>query len=236
MSTEKTVGQLVAEDYRNAAVFKKYGMDFCCGGGQTIAQACETNGVNQAELEAALTEALEEPKQPDTDFNDMPLNELIDHIVQVHHTYVKEKTPILLEMVNKVKSVHGETKENVSDIAAHFNALAMELRSHMQKEEMILFPSIKNMLEPTNDGITNFAGCGIEAPINMMIYEHDSAGNELETLRALTHDYTPPKDACATHTVSYLQLKEFEEDLMQHIHLENNILFPKALALAKQGE
>lgn len=232
---EKTVGKMVAEDYRKAEVFKRHGIDFCCGGNIPLAQACEEKRADHATVQAELDEIDNRQTPPQEDFESWELGMLIDHIVGVHHVYVKKSNPTIQEFVNRVKMVHGDYKPNVSEISDRFDALAQELDAHMHKEEMILFPYIKQMVEAKKNGTPISAPFGtVQNPINMMLAEHDSAGNELEILQKLTEDFTPPKGACATHKVSYGQLKEYADDLMRHIHLENNILFPKAVELEKE--
>lgn len=225
---------MVAEDYRKAEVFKRHGIDFCCGGNVSLSQACQEKNADFNAIQNELDEIDNRQARPEEDFESWELDMLIDHIVGVHHVYVKKANPTIREFVNRVKLVHGEHKPNVSEISDRFDALAHELEMHMHKEETILFPYIKKMIYAKKNGIrvpTPFGS--VQNPINMMLAEHDSAGNELEVLQQLTEDYTPPKGACATHQVSYGQLKEFANDLMKHIHLENNILFPKALELEK---
>jgi len=232
---EKTVGKMVAEDYRKAEVFKRYGIDFCCGGGISLTQACNEKNVNFDAVQAELEEIDNRQAPPEEDFESWELDRLVDHIVDVHHAYVKRSNPTIREFVNRVKLVHGANKPNVSEISDRFDELANELDMHMHKEEMILFPFIKQMVQAKRDGNGVSAPFGtVQNPINMMLAEHDSAGNELEIIQKLTEDYTPPKGACGTHKVSYGQLKEYADDLMRHIHLENNILFPKALELEKE--
>ncbi|MDX2359353.1 MAG: iron-sulfur cluster repair di-iron protein [Crocinitomicaceae bacterium] len=232
---DKTVGKMVAEDYRKAEVFKRHGIDFCCGGNIPLAQACEEKNANIAAVQTELDEIDNRQAPPEEDYESWELDMLVDHIVGVHHVYVKKSNPTIKEFVNRVKMVHGMHKPNVTEISDRFDDLAQELDMHMHKEEAILFPYIKQMVAAKKAGTTLAAPFGtVENPINMMLMEHDSAGNELEIIQKLTEDYTPPKGACATHKVSYGQLKEYADDLMRHIHLENNILFPKALELEKE--
>lgn len=234
LTKEKTIGKMVAEDYRKAEVFKRHGIDFCCGGAIPLSQACEEKNVDPLVIQAELDEIDNRHAQPEEDYESWELDMLIDHIVGVHHVYIKKANPTIREFVNRVKLVHGDLKPNVSEISDRFDALAEELDTHMRKEEMILFPYIKQMVLAKREGTKISAPFGtVQNPIQMMLMEHDSAGKELEILNKLTEDYTPPKGACATHTVSYGQLKEYANDLMRHIHLENNILFPKAIELEK---
>lgn len=232
---KRTVGKMVAEDYRKAEVFKRHGIDFCCGGNISLEQACINKNASLIEVQEELNEIDNRQSAPEEDFESWELDMLIDHIVGVHHVYIKKANPTIREFVNRVKLVHGDYKPNVSEISDRFDELSEELDLHMQKEEGILFPYIKQMVNAKKNGTSISAPFGtVQNPINMMLAEHNSAGNELEIIQKLTEDFVPPKGACATHKVSYGQLKEYADDLMRHIHLENNILFPKALALEKE--
>lgn len=232
---DKTVGKMVAEDYRKAVVFKRHGIDFCCGGNIPLSQACKEKNADIDAVQLELDEIDNRQTPPEEDFDAWELDILVDHIVGVHHVYVKKSNPSIREFVNRVKMVHGMNKPNVSEISDRFDALAQELDAHMQKEEAILFPYIKELVAAKKTGTSISAPFGtVQNPINMMLTEHDSAGNELEAIQKLTEDYSPPKGACATHKVSYGQLKEYADDLMRHIHLENNVLFPKAIELEKE--
>ena len=228
----KTVGKLVAEDYRKAKVFKKFGIDFCCGGAVSIEKACSVYGADMDKVVSEL-EALDlNDLNPDVDYNNWPLERLLNHIIDEHHSYVREAIPVVSQFVNRVKTVHGENKPNVAEIADIFNVVAEELLSHLEKEEQILFPYFRHLLEVENGTELNQPHFGTaKNPINVMMTEHDDAGDAMMKIEELTKNYTPPKGACATHQVSYSYLKEFFEDLIQHVHLENNILFPKMIAL-----
>ena len=229
-----TVGRMVAENYKKAAIFKQYGIDFCCGGGISLEEACKLKNVDINEIQNILKEIDEEKIPVDENYESWELDELVDYIVDVHHSYVKKANSTVKEFVNRVKLVHGMNKPNVSEISDRFDALASELEHHMHKEEMILFPYIKELVKAKRENKTVGAPFGsIQNPIAMMLHEHDDAGNELEMIQKLTEDYTPPKGACSTHQVSYKQLEEYANDLMRHIHLENNILFPRILESEK---
>ena len=227
------VADLVTENYKTAEVFKKYGIDFCCGGQISIGEACAKAGVDISRLEDDLAAVNQKNKNGDKDFNEMPLDELIDHIVDTHHTYVAENIPLLLEFTQKIAEVHGETNPELGRISELFYGLAGELQQHMMKKEQILFPYIKCMVNP--EEYPSDGGCGhfgsVQNPINMMEHEHDSAGNALRELRKLSDNYALPSHACNTYRVTFEKLQEFEDDLHRHIHLENNILFPKAIAM-----
>ncbi|MCB9223138.1 MAG: iron-sulfur cluster repair di-iron protein [Crocinitomicaceae bacterium] len=235
LEENKTVGKMVAEDYRKAEVFKRHGIDFCCGGNISLEQACSEKNADLEMVRLELEEIDNRQDPPEHDFESWELDELVDHIVGVHHVYVKRATPFIKESVNRVKMVHGMHKPNVSEISDRFDALADELKIHMYKEENVLFPFIKQMVAAKRSGEPLSVPFGtVQNPISMMLHEHDSAGGELAVIQELTEDYTPPKGACGTHRVSYGQLNEFADDLMRHIHLENNILFPKTIALEKE--
>lgn len=227
------VADLVTENYKTAEVFKKHGIDFCCGGRISINEACENAGVDIAQLEQELAAINLKNKNGSLDFNEMPLDELIDHIIEVHHGYVAENIPLLLEFTQKIAEVHGETNPELKNIFELFYGVAGELQQHMMKEERILFPYLKCMVNP--EKYQNAAGCGhfasVQHPINMMEHEHESAGEALRQIRALSDNFTLPAHACNTYRVTFEKLQEFEDDLHRHIHLENNILFPKAIAM-----
>ncbi|WP_420399276.1 iron-sulfur cluster repair di-iron protein [Flagellimonas sp.] len=229
---DKTVAEFVTENIKTAHVFKKFGIDFCCGGGITIAKACAKFEVDQERLE---NELLEVNKTVDRNHNydQWNLSFLIDHIVNVHHTYVNESLPIISEYANKVAKVHGHHYPEVVEINRLFHEVANELLSHLQKEEQVLFPYIKKMTEAENSGISAPFG-SVNNPIGMMEHEHESAGNIFKEIASLTQNYTAPPEACNTFRALYSKLEEFEQDLHLHIHLENNILHPKTIALEEK--
>jgi regulator of cell morphogenesis and NO signaling len=228
MVKEKTIGQMVADDIRTASVFKKHGLDFCCGGGVTIQSACAENGVDIAELLKDIDAVLAQPEAIE-DYQSMELGDLIDHIYDKHHKYIYDHGQVTAEFINKVAHVHGERHPETIEIAKLYNSLLAELHQHMMKEEQILFPAIKRML--TDQGTF---GSFINGPISVMKMEHDNAGDILKRMNGLSSGYAPPDDACNTYRAAYANLKELEENIHVHIHLENNILFPKAISLEEQ--
>lgn len=232
------IRDLVANDFRTAAVFQKYGLDFCCGGGRPIAEAAIAKGVDPAALIVDLEAVTLSPMNGTPKFNSWEPDMLIDYIVANHHAYVKETLPTTLMHVQKVARVHGENHPEVIAIAAAFTRVAQELSQHMQKEEMMLFPFIKSLVAARrNGGAAPRPPFGSVAnPIRMMELEHQSAGDEMEEIRTLSSGYAPPEDACTTYRVAYQELHAFELDLHQHVHLENNILFPKAVLLEEELE
>ncbi len=232
----ETVGELVAKDYRKAQVFKKFGIDFCCGGKKSVKQVCAEKGISQDELEAELIAMDEAEQNRQAEYDKWEPGFLADYIVNMHHKYVREAIPALYEYTTKIARVHGERHPELLDVVKHFTNVANELESHMPKEERVLFPYIKQLDEAkkSNVRLDKPSFGSIQSPINMMEMEHEHAGNELEKIREITNNYTLPADACATYTVAFKKLQEFEDDLFRHIHLENNILFPKALELEKE--
>ncbi|KAA0208054.1 MAG: iron-sulfur cluster repair di-iron protein [Ignavibacteriaceae bacterium] len=233
-----TVGELAASDIRKAEVFRKFGLDFCCGGNKTLAEACQEQGISAMEVESAMSE-LENTEAPASqDFNNWELDFLADYIVNTHHRYVNDTLPILNEISAKVASVHGVAHPEVVEIANLFKGVENELLSHMPKEEQILFPYIKEMVTAKRDNQAPppAAFGSIENPIRMMEAEHTSTGDNMKKIRELSGNFVPPEDACASYTYLYNKLEEFEKDLHQHIHLENNILFPKSIKLEKESQ
>jgi regulator of cell morphogenesis and NO signaling len=231
----ESIGKLVAKDYRKASVFKKYGLDFCCGGGKTVAEACVENGLNVDEVEAELKLVEQQDNSHQEDFNSWDLGFLADYIVNKHHKYVQQATQEIYQYTQKVAHVHGHHYTQTIDIAEKFVQLAQELDAHMKKEEQILFPYIKQLEAASKEGKPlERPGFGtVENPVRMMEHEHDIAGNLMREIEVLTEGFDPPKGACMTFRVSYLKLQEFQDDLHRHIHLENNILFPRAIELEK---
>lgn len=214
---EATIGAMVARDYRTAAVFGRFGLDFCCGGGRTIADACSRKHLDPAVVQAALDALDASPADNSTDRTGWTVEQLIEHIVEVHHQYVREHLPALAQHLGKVARVHGERNPETVALAEQFGTLAAELMEHMEEEERTLFPDLLH-LAPTN-----------RAMIEEMTAEHEKAGGGMEAIRSLTDGYRAPEHACATWRVAYQELEAFERDLHLHIHLENTLLFPKAL-------
>lgn len=231
------VGEMVAEDYRTADVFKKYGIDFCCGGGKTIARVCDEKNIPMPELIDALSRVGQSSIKGEEDFNNWPLDKLAAYIEFTHHSYVNENLLIISQYAQKVEKAHGQHNPEVIEIVNIWRELSGELSVHMKKEELMLFPFIKKMQRALNEntGLTGSAPFGtVQNPVSVMAHEHDNAGALLKRIALLSNSYTPPEHACNTYRVLYAKLQEFEGDLHKHVHLENNILFPKAIALEKQ--
>ncbi|QYK01149.1 iron-sulfur cluster repair di-iron protein [Shewanella sp. FJAT-53749] len=221
------VGEIVANDFRSAHLFSQFGIDFCCGGGISLERAIKRFDVDEAQLiEALMALGIEGEKQQGLD--QLPLSELLDYIEATHHSFVREKAPLLIEYSQKMVRAHGEHYDEIKPFAGWIRALIEDLMPHLMKEEQILFPAIRAM---ANGEQVNGCFGHIGNPINAMEHEHDQASEIIERLRTLTNDFTPPAHACTTWRICYATLEEFATDLQQHIHVENNILFPKALAI-----
>ena len=225
------VGRIVADDYRTAGVFSAYGIDFCCKGGISVQEACALRGLSTDTVVAALAEALQQPALPD--YRQLTPAALADHIVAVHHKYVEDRIPLLQGYLEKLCRVHGGRHPELFDIRFAFEQSAAALRLHMKKEENILFPYIRRLQEAQQQGepLPGSAFGSVEHPIHMMEEEHAEEGERFRQIEALSGHYTAPADGCQTYRVAYAMLKEFQDDLHAHIHLENNLLFPAAQAL-----
>lgn len=231
-----TIGEMVVKDYRKAQVFKKLGIDFCCGGKKTVEEVCRTKGLDVERVKAELNAVSGEAEQNGNNFDNWNLDFLADYIVNTHHDYVRTNVPFITELASKVASVHGKQHPELVKVADIFNRLGKDLRLHLVKEETIVFPFIKGLLlnEKTGKNSPAKAFDSIQTPTQMMELEHEQAGDDLAEIRNLTRDYTLPEDACTSYTVLFKKLQQFENDLFNHVHLENNILFPKAIALEKK--
>ncbi|MGV9004949.1 iron-sulfur cluster repair di-iron protein [Flavobacterium sp.] len=233
---DQIIGELVANDYRTASVFKKYGIDFCCQGNRTINDACEAKKIDEKLVVDDLNSVLNSKADSGIDFQSWPLDLLADYIEKKHHRYVEEKSLEIKPYLDKICRVHGERHPELFEIKEHFNATAGELAMHMKKEELILFPFIKKMVKAKQENTKldkpNFGT--VENPIQMMMDEHTTEGDRFRKIEVLSNNYKAPEDACNTYRVTFALLNEFEQDLHMHIHLENNILFPRAIELEKQ--
>lgn len=221
-----TVGEIVTADFRAAEVFKRAGIDFCCGGKKSLEQACTEKSLDPNLLVAELTK-LDSMEERTFNFNEWTLDFLSDYIVNTHHKYVIRSLPNLVFYTGKIATVHGSNHPELIEIAEIIEKVNEELRQHLRNEEDVLFPAIKEVLR--NDSPE--ARLTIQSEINRMLGEHDFAGGSLDYINSLTNDYELPADACNTYQVAFNLLKQFEDDLHIHVHLENNILFPKALKL-----
>jgi regulator of cell morphogenesis and NO signaling len=229
-TTDRTVGQIAAESPAAVRVFEKYGIDFCCGGKVPVAEACSRKGLDLAFLLAEIDQAIQGPAEDPTDWLTAPLPALIDHILDTHHAYMKAQLPRVAALLAKVLQAHSDHHgEMLRAVAAVYGPMKAELDGHLAKEEMVLFPLVRALDGGAKTG--SFPCGSVQNPIRVMCMEHDSAGGALLELRRLTSDYTAPEDACNTFKALYFELADMERDLHRHIHLENNILFPRAIAL-----
>jgi regulator of cell morphogenesis and NO signaling len=228
-----TVGSFVANDYRAASVFQKYGIDFCCRGGISIEEVSQNNKINPDVLLSELNEAVNQPSNDGIDFKTWPLDLLADYIEKTHHRYIVKTVPALNQYLDKLCEVHGENHPELFLITEEFATAANNLAAHMVKEENLLFPTIRQMVAAKHSGepMVKPAFGTVENPIAVMMQEHDAEGERFRTISELINKYTTPADGCRTYQVAFETLKEFESDLHKHIHLENKILFPKAVLL-----
>ncbi|WP_411275460.1 iron-sulfur cluster repair di-iron protein [Daejeonella sp.] len=232
---QETIGEIVVKDYRKAQVFKKLGIDFCCGGKKTVEEVCKTKGLNPDQVKAELESVNMMASQNGNNFDNWQIDFLADYIVNTHHEYVKTNVPFITELANKVALVHGTQHPELIEVAETFNQLGRDLSLHVLKEENIVFPFIKGLMGKTDDApVSSEIFDSIRTPTQMMEVEHEQAGEDMASIRALTKDYKLPLDACTSYTILFKKLQEFENDLFNHVHLENNILFPKAIALEKE--
>ncbi|TCJ19628.1 iron-sulfur cluster repair di-iron protein [Flaviaesturariibacter flavus] len=223
IETGLTLSQIVSNDFRAARVFERHGLDFCCKGKRPLADACSEKGIDPGTLIAELENATAAPDAA-PNFDSFGLSELAGYIQRVHHTYVKVNGPQVAHYLARVASKHGDRLPYIIEVYHLFAELLEGLTEHMQKEEQVLFPRIR-LVEAGS-----LAGSAISGPVAVMESEHDRAGTLTAKIRQLTKDYTAPEGACTTHRMAIAALGDFAQDLHRHVHLENNLLFPKAAA------
>jgi regulator of cell morphogenesis and NO signaling len=234
VTVTKTVRDYAIETPQTIPVFEKLGIDFCCGGNRPLEEACAGANLDVIAVQKALEKALVEPVRPsDRELRAGSLSELISHIITTHHVYLRTHIPEIEKLIGKVHEKHGANHPELAQIHAVFHGLGQELMMHMMKEENILFPYIERMDEAVEQGgpIVPPPFGSVANPVRMMEHEHDEAGIALKSLRETSKGYTPPPDACVSFQALYTALENFEKDLHQHIHLENNLLFPRAVEM-----
>jgi regulator of cell morphogenesis and NO signaling len=235
IDTQRTVADIALKKPQAAAIFEKLGIDYCCNGRQPLAAACEQAGVELDRVRNLLEQALStnQSSAEVENWSEQSLASLIHHIVRKHHAFCREECLRLEPLLAKVVSKHGENHPELERVQAHFTSLRNELSMHLMKEEQMLFPYIVALEESEKQKSTSpRAPFGtIQNPVRMMMQEHDKAGHLIRGIRGLTENFTPPEDACNSFKALYQGLEAFETDLHQHIHLENNLLFPRAVAL-----
>jgi regulator of cell morphogenesis and NO signaling len=234
-TSQTTLRSIALAQPATIRVFERFHLDYCCGGNRPLAEACAQKGISADDVLAALAQATAAP-EPAGDFTQAAPSELIRHIVSTHHAYVRSELPRLLPMAARCATKHGPAHPEVVQIERQLRQLGDELLNHLTKEEIILFPYIEALEKFHNgDGPAPHA-CfpTVESPVQMMLTEHEAAGALLKEMRAATNNFAPPADACPTLVGLYDGIDAFERDLHRHIHLENNLLFPLAVALEKQ--
>jgi len=230
-ANETTVRELAATNPGAARIFERFGIDYCCGGERSLAEACSAAKIAVEEVVRALEQT--SAQQEERDWQAASLAELVGHIVEKHHAYVRTEIPRLMALLAKVVRVHGQNHAELEKVEESFRALAEELSMHLLKEERMLFPYIVQLESAAKRGgrpVPAMFGT-VQNPVRMMMMEHDSAGELLHKMRELTNGYIVPDGCCMSYKMLYRALPEFEADLHRHIHLENNILFPRAIAL-----
>ena len=236
ISSNSLVKEVVKLNFKTALLFQTNNIDYCCGGNKTISDACKETGINEEQLIRQL-ETLITQKDPDSEYIDnLTLGDLADYIVKRHHSYVRESIPVLKKNLEKICQVHGEHHPELFEIRELFTGSAGDLTMHMQKEEIMLFPFIKRLesVKMKNSPLPRTPFGSVSNPIGMMMAEHQNEGDRFGEISKLSNNYRLPEDACTTYGVTFRQLSDFEDDLHRHIHLENNILFPKAIELENE--
>ena len=222
-----SVGEIVANDFRTSSVFKKAGIDFCCGGKQLFSDACNEKSIDPVELENEIQKIAQEPVNEFMNFKNWDPVFLSEYIVNTHHKYVLKNLPELVFYTRKIANVHGDNHTELIEVAELFEKINTELLQHLKNEEEVLFPAIKEVIK---SGSLE-AKAIISSELKKMTWEHKFAGTVMDEINRITKGYIVPEDGCNTYRVAFKMLEQFEDDLHTHVHLENNILYPKALEL-----
>jgi regulator of cell morphogenesis and NO signaling len=229
ISIEPTIGEIVASDFRAASLFKEAGIDFCCGGNKSLSDACKEKGADESHLIQQLETLAQTPVSGAMNFKEWDLGFLSDYIVNTHHKFVLKNLPELVFYTQKIANIHGDHHPELMEVASLFTKINEELLQHLKNEEEVLFPAIKAAEKNASPQVKST----IISEITRMQGEHELAGGAMDKINVLTNNYLIPADACNTYRVSLKLLEQFEDDLHIHVHLENNILYPKALKLAE---
>ncbi|MGA2808469.1 MAG: iron-sulfur cluster repair di-iron protein [Terracidiphilus sp.] len=234
-TTQSTLRSIALDQPATIRVFERFHLDYCCGGDRPLALACVQKGIDPTEVLAALADATRAP-EPASDFTEATLSELIHHIVRIHHAYVRSELPRLLPLAERVAAKHGPGHPEVIEIEKGLCQLAGDLLFHLDKEEKILFPYIEALEKSRALGAIAPRSCfaSVESPIQSMLHEHEAAGALLDQMRTASRNFAAPAGACPTYVGLYDGLDAFEKDLHRHVHLENNLLFPRAIALEQE--
>lgn len=232
----KNVGEIVAERFAAARVFKRYGIDFCCHGHVSLEEACANAGVSVGEITAELQKEENSDAGGGIPFASWPLDLLIDYVLKIHHRGIRSKGPELLELIAKVKQVHGEAHPELDELYTLVSVSLEDLEMHLQKEENVLFPYLYELFEASRQGrVIGAMHCGsIANPISVMHMEHENEGSRYLHIREITNSFSVPDDACASYRLMLAELEAFVDALFEHIHIENNILFPEFLKLEQE--
>lgn len=232
-SGNKTIGEIVAANYRTATVFENHGIDFCCGGKVALAAICTEKGLDLATITNELDAVQNEPVERSQNYSSWPLPFLADYIVNTHHVYLKENDEQIVSYAQKIAGVHGAHHPEVIRIATIFEKIATDMVGHLKEEEEVFFPALKRADAARTTGTAPDAKDRetIRASLIRLHREHEEIGDAIHEIRHISNEYAIPDDVCNTFMLTYRKLKEFEDDLHKHVHLENNILFPKAAQL-----
>jgi len=218
MYNELTLGEIAARGPQTRGVLLRHQLDFCCGGRKTLGEACATSGLDAAAISNELTQAEGGPADPE-DWATAPIGDVVNYILDRFHEPLRAQLDAVVTAAEKIERVHGEKVTCPTGLAAHLRYVRADLANHMAKEEQVLFPAL----------VSGRAGPMLSGPVTVMMREHDDHGESLRHMRALATNFRPPAGACATWRALYEQLEQLEADLMEHIHLENHVLFPRAL-------
>lgn len=235
INVNRNIGEIVAEDYNYAKVFEQHNIDFFCHGNRSIADAAKQQNFDIEELIAQLESVKQKSRESEEDYRTWPLDKLANHIEKTHHHYTESTITELKPLLAKLVEEHRKEHPELVALQKVFATSAGDMASHMKKEEIVLFPFIRRMVETqkSHSQITVPHFGTVENPVNMMLHEHDEQSKLLLKMKELTNDFTLPKNACDTYKITYETMQAFDKDMHKHIHLENNILFPKAVALEK---
>ncbi|KJS00515.1 MAG: iron-sulfur cluster repair protein ScdA [Desulfobulbaceae bacterium BRH_c16a] len=230
---KRTIGEIVADDYRAATVFEKHGVDFCCGGQVTLSDTCLEKGLDPARIIDEIEAVQKTPVERGRNYGSWSLSFLADYIVNTHHTYLRENIGEIVAYTQKIAKVHGEHHPEVVEIAAIFAKIENDMLAHLRAEEEVCFPAIKRVEEAQKAGMSPSVE-DIETIRHSLLnfhLEHEEIGDAAHKIRHLAKGFALPDDACNTFMITYQKLQEFEDDLHKHVHLENNILFPKVTGM-----
>ena len=228
------VGEIVTHKFACTSVFQKYHIDFCCGGNTRLADAAQQQGIPLAQIVAELNAVDNEKVGQHFNFNDWSLELLCDYVLKYHHPRIRAQGPIIKQHLDKIVTVHGKNHPSLLEVKMLFDEALVDLESHLMKEENILFPYIYGLVtdgEPTEKDTPCFGT--VRNPVRMMMHEHDQEGERFRKIEQLTDGYTPPEDACNTYRFALSGLKAFQDHLHEHIHIENNMIFPQAINLER---